>query len=123
MTEFSNPTPWTDSTTLADLPYLAADRWGERRAMLFGERWQTFEDIARLSNQAALGLIGAGVCVGDRVGVWLNNCPEWVHLIFAIARIGAIMVPINTRFRSDDAAYVLSQSELIQSYFFLLFSI
>jgi len=111
VTDGSNPTPWTDSTTLADLPYLAADRWGERRAMLFNEQWQTFEDIARLSNQTALGLIEAGVCVGDRVGVWLNNCPEWVHLIFAIARIGAIMVPINTRFRSDDAAYVLSQSE------------
>ena len=79
--------------------------------MLFNEEWQSFEDIARLSDQAARGLIEAGVCVGDRVGVWLNNCSEWVHLIFAIARIGAIMVPINTRFRLDDAAYVLSQSE------------
>ncbi|MBT4690811.1 MAG: AMP-binding protein, partial [Rhodospirillaceae bacterium] len=48
---------------------------------------------------------------GDRVGVWLNNCPEWVHLIFAIARAGAIMVPINTRFRTDDAAYIIGQAE------------
>ena len=111
MTDCSNPTPWTDTTTLADLPRLAADRWGGRQALLFNEESQTFDDITRLSNQAACGLIAAGVCVGDRVGVWLNNCSEWVHLIFAIARVGAIMVPINTRFRTEDVAYVLSQSE------------
>ena len=32
----------------------------------------------------ARGLIAAGVGVGDRVGVWLNNCPEWIHLVFAV---------------------------------------
>jgi fatty-acyl-CoA synthase len=107
----SNPTPWNDTTTLADLPRLAAERWGGREALAFRDERQTFDDIAARSDQAARGLIAAGVQVGDRVAVWLNNCPEWIHLIFAIARVGAIMVPINTRFRTADAAYVLGQAD------------
>ncbi len=111
MRDLANPTPWTDSTTLADLPHLAADRWGGREALVFKEERQTFDDIARLSDQAARGLIAAGVRPGERVAVWLNNCCEWMHLVFAIARIGATMVPINTRFRTADMAYVLGQAE------------
>ncbi len=111
----ANPTPgpdiWNDTTTLADLPRLAADRWGGREALTFGEERQSFAEISERTDQAARGLIAAGVGVGDRVGVWLNNCPEWIHLLFAIARIGAIQVPINTRLRTADAAYVIAQAE------------
>ncbi|MDE0726665.1 MAG: AMP-binding protein [Alphaproteobacteria bacterium] len=106
-----NPTPWNDTTTLADLPGLAADRWGGREALAFRDERQSFTDIAARSDQVARGLIAAGVGTGDRVAVWLNNCPEWIHLIFSIARVGAVMVPINTRFRTADAAYVLGQAD------------
>ena len=114
MSEPSNPTPptpWNDNTTLADLPRLAAERWGGRVALSFKGNDETFAEQEAAIEQVARGLIAAGVGVGDRVGVWLNNCPEWIHLVFAIARIGAIQVPINTRFRTADAAYVLGQAE------------
>ena len=105
------PTPWTPSTTLADLPALAADRWGERVALTFKGGHETFSEISIKVDRLARGLIAAGVSPGDRVGVWLNNCPEWIPLIFAIARVGATQVPINTRFRTADAAYIIGQAE------------
>ncbi|MBL6953669.1 MAG: AMP-binding protein [Alphaproteobacteria bacterium] len=106
-----NLAPWDETTTLGDLPRLAATRWGNGEALGFKGEWQSFAELSARVDQVARGLIAAGVGEGDRVGVWLNNCPEWVHLIFAIARAGAIMVPINTRFRTDDAAYIIGQAE------------
>ncbi|MBT5082129.1 MAG: AMP-binding protein [Rhodospirillaceae bacterium] len=105
------PTPWNKTTTLADLPRLAAARWGDAQAVVFKDQTETFIEQATQIDRVARGLIAAGVGRGDRVGVWLNNCPEWIHLLFAIARIGAIQVPINTRFRTADAAYVIRQAE------------
>jgi len=105
------PTPWNATTTLADLPRLAADRWGGREALAFGDLRETFAELSARVDALARGLIGAGVGKGDRVGVWLNNCPEWIHLQFAIARIGAVQVPINTRLRTADAAYIIGQAE------------
>jgi len=105
------PTPWNRTTTLADLPGLAAQIWGSRVAVTFKDRHETFTELADKADRLARGLIEAGVRPGDRVGVWLNNCPEWMHLVFAIARIGATQVPINTRFRTADAAYIVGQAE------------
>jgi fatty-acyl-CoA synthase len=105
------PTPWNSATTLADLPALAAARWGARCAVTFKDQSETFAELAQKADRLARGLIAAGVRPGDRVGVWLNNCPEWQHLVFAIARIGATQVPINTRFRTADTAYIVGQAE------------
>ena len=105
------PTPWNATTTLADLPRLAADRWGGREALAFEDQRESFAELSDQVDAMARGLIAAGVGQGDRVGVWLNNCPAWIHSLFAIARIGAIQVPINTRLRTADAAYIIGQSE------------
>jgi fatty-acyl-CoA synthase len=106
-----DPTPWHETTTLADLPGLAAARWGDRQVLSFKAHRETFNEQSAQIERVARGLIAAGVTPGERVGVWLNNCPEWIHLLFAIARIGAVQVPINTRFRTADAAYIIGQAE------------
>ena len=72
---------------------------------------QSFAEIARRVDEAAKGLIALGVAPGDKVCLWLNNCPEWVHLMFAIARIGAVLVPANTRFRTGDIEYLVRQGD------------
>ncbi len=51
-----------------------------------------------------------GIGPGDRVGVWLVNRTEWLALLFALARIGATLVAINTRYRSSELAYILERS-------------
>ena len=43
--------------------------------------------------------------------LWLNNSPEWIHLLFAVARIGAVLVPANTRFRTGDVEYLVRQGD------------
>ncbi len=52
-----------------------------------------------------------GIQPGDKVALWLVNRPEWVFLQFALAKIGAVLVPINTQFRTSDLDYVVRQSD------------
>ena len=58
----------------------------------------------------ARGLIGLGVEPGDRVALWMTNRPEWVFLMFAVAKVGACLVPLNSRYRTDDVSYAIRQS-------------
>ncbi|MCY4453877.1 MAG: AMP-binding protein [Immundisolibacterales bacterium] len=102
---------WDGRTPVGELPARAAARWGDRESLVFGAARQSFAEIARRVDEAAKGLIALGVAPGDKVCLWLNNCPEWVHLLFAIARIGAILVPANTRFRTGDIEYVVRQGD------------
>ena len=102
---------WDGRTPVGELPARAAARWGEREALVFGPVRQSFAEIARRVDEAAKGLIALGIAPGDKVCLWLNNSPEWIHLLFAIARIGAILVPANTRFRTGDIEYLLRQGE------------
>ncbi len=53
----------------------------------------------------------AGVGPGETVALWLNNRPEWLHILFAVAKVGETLVPVNTRFRTSDLAYVLRHSD------------
>ena len=102
---------WDGRTPVGELPARAAERWGERESLVFGPVRQSFAEIARRADEAAKGLIALGVAPGDKVCLWLNNCPEWIHLLFAAARIGAILVPANTRFRIGDIEYLVRQGD------------
>ena len=59
----------------------------------------------------ARGLIASGIERGDRVAVWATNVPEWIVLQFALAKIGAILVTVNTSLRAREIEYLLRQSE------------
>lgn len=96
---------------LGDLPSRAAQNWGEREALVYGERRWTFRALDEEVERCAWALMHAGFGPGDKVGLWFTNRPEYIFLLFAIARIGAIAVPLNTRYRSLDIAYCLGQSE------------
>jgi fatty-acyl-CoA synthase len=93
-----------------DLVDAAAARWGDREALVFRDRRYTFRQIAAEVDRVARGLIHVGVRPGEKVAIWLLNCPEWIFAMFALARIGAVHVPINTRFRTVDLAQVLERS-------------
>ncbi|QDY79704.1 AMP-binding protein [Streptomyces qinzhouensis] len=84
----------------------------EREALVdvaSGRRW-TYAELGADIDRLARALLGRGVARGDRVGIWAVNCPEWVLVQYATARIGAIMVNINPAYRSHELAYVLRQS-------------
>ncbi|MBC2877592.1 MULTISPECIES: AMP-binding protein [Streptomyces] len=86
--------------------------FGEREALVDvqgGRRW-TYAEFGRAVEEVALGLLAKGVAQGDRVGIWAVNCPEWMIVQYATARIGAIMVNINPAYRVHELSYVLRQS-------------
>ncbi|WP_372350060.1 AMP-binding protein [Streptomyces sp. KL116D] len=74
-----------------------------------GRRW-TYAEFGADVDRLARGLLARGVAKGDRVGIWAVNCPEWVLVQYATARIGAVMVNINPAYRAHELAYVLKQS-------------
>ena len=101
---------WFEKQRVGDLPGYAAARHGDRLALIAGGRRWTFREFERSVEQLAAALVGSGVRHGDRVAVWLTNCPEWIQLLYALARIGAVLVPLNTRYRTVDVAYAIRQS-------------
>jgi fatty-acyl-CoA synthase len=102
---------WFKKLTFGDIVDHAADRWPDREALWFeGQRW-SFAELCNETNRAAKALMAAGVQAGDHVCLWLGNRPEYLFLFFAIAKVGAVQVPINTRFRTRDMAYIVKQSD------------
>ena len=74
-----------------------------------GPRW-TFAQLEVEAREIARGLLALGVKPGERVAVWATNVPEWVVLQFALAKIGAILVTVNTALRGQEIDYLLRQS-------------
>jgi fatty-acyl-CoA synthase len=74
-----------------------------------GGRW-TYREFDEVVDRVACGLLDLGIDKGDRVGIWSPNCPEWVFVQYATARIGAVLVNINPAYRSHELQYVLDQS-------------
>jgi fatty-acyl-CoA synthase len=102
---------WFPKQTLGSLPDHAARRWGAREALCFkGRRW-SFTELSRSVDRLARGLLALGVQPGEKVALWMVNRPEFIEAMFAVMKIGAILVPINTRLRTEDTAYILGQSD------------
>src|SRR5499427_1614965 len=70
-----------------------------------------FSELEWISRQIAKGLLAVGINRGDRVALWAPNVPEWVVLQFALAKIGAILVTVNTSLRAAEIEFLLQQSE------------
>jgi fatty-acyl-CoA synthase len=76
-----------------------------------GRRWSYAEFLADV-RRLATGLIRAGVCTGDRVGIWAPNRWEWALVQYATAEIGAVLVNINPAYRAHELQYAVQQSGL-----------
>jgi fatty-acyl-CoA synthase len=71
----------------------------------------TFAALEQEARTLARGLMALGIARGDRVALWATNVPEWVVLQFALAKIGAVLVTVNTSLRAHEVEYLLRQSE------------
>ncbi len=90
-----------------------AQRFPDNDALVYPERglrysYQQFNDLCR---QVAKGLLRLGIKKGDHVSIWAYNVPEWVILQFATPKIGAVLVTVNTAYKSSELEYVLNQSD------------
>ena len=94
------------------LALLARD-YPQNDALIYPDRGlrYDFSQLEWLSRKIARGLLSLGIETGDRVAVWAPNVPEWVVLQFALAKIGAVLVTVNTSLRTAEIEYLLKQSE------------
>ena len=74
-----------------------------------GRRW-TWAELDRDVSVLAKALIGIGIGIGDRVGIWAPNCAEWTLVQFATAEVGAVLVNVNPAYRTHEFAYAANQS-------------
>jgi fatty-acyl-CoA synthase len=100
--------------TVGNLLTLLARDFPHNESLIYPNRGlrYDFSGLEWISRQIARGLIGIGIGRGDRVAVWAPNVPEWVVLQFALAKIGAILVTVNTSLRTAELEYLLRQAEV-----------
>jgi fatty-acyl-CoA synthase len=86
----------------------------ERPCVIYPDRdlhW-TYAEFDRRVNLLAKGLLAIGIGKGDHVGLWSRNVPDWLTFMFATAKIGAVLVTVNTAYKSHELAYVVEQSDM-----------
>lgn len=96
--------------TLGQLPSILAEQLPQHLALRSPQGEWTFAEFERDTNRVAAGLWAWGIRPGQRVAVWSTNRAEWLMLQFGLAKIGAILVTVNTALRHEELAYLLRQS-------------
>ncbi len=105
-------TIWAESITMGDLLLRSAERHPGKEALIFPHARFTYRELADRAVRAARGLAALGVRRGDHVGLLMPNCPEFVFAFFGAQLLGAVAVPLNTRYRSRELAYVIENADL-----------
>lgn len=88
----------------------AAERYGEREAVVEGRVRVSYAELGERVERAAAACMASGVEPGDRVAVWAPNTLDWIVSALGAVTAGAVLVPLNTRFKGGEAAYVLQRS-------------
>jgi len=96
--------------SVTELLQRQAARHADAVAFIDGERRITFAEFDAQVQRTAAWLAGRGVVPGDIVALWLVNRLEWLVLYFALARLGAAVMTVNTRYRGPEVAYLLARS-------------
>jgi len=101
--------PWTLGRILEQ----SVDAYPENEAVVYVDRdfRLTYRQFGDLVDRLARGLMAMGIRKGEKVAVWATNVPYWVALQFATAKIGAVLLTVNTNYRISELAYVLEQSD------------
>ncbi|WP_079510295.1 AMP-binding protein [Mesobacillus jeotgali] len=99
--------------TVGELLEVQAKRYPEHEAVVYADRnlrmnYKEFNDLCR---KAARGLMKLGVKKGEHIAAWSSNTPEWVISQFATGKMGAVLVTVNTNYRTAELEYLLKQSD------------
>lgn len=99
--------------TLGDWMDKMAREHGDNEGLVYpGRRLRlTYKELNETARRAARSLLAMGVRKGDHVAVWSQNTPEWIYTLHACAKIGAILVTVNTNYKIFELEYLLRQSD------------
>jgi acyl-CoA synthetase (AMP-forming)/AMP-acid ligase II len=96
--------------TIPEMVLSAADRFGDAEAVVDGPLRLTFNEIAERIRCAAGAFAELGIEKGERVAVWAPNSAEWIIAAFGLLTAGGVLVPVNTRFKTEEAGDVIARS-------------
>ncbi|MEU6354378.1 FadD3 family acyl-CoA ligase [Streptomyces sp. NPDC047072] len=88
----------------------AADRFGDAEAVVDGPLRLTFTELVERVRVAAGAFAALGVEKGDRVAIWAPNSAEWLVAAFGLLTAGGVLVPVNTRYKTDEAHDIVRRS-------------
>jgi HIP---CoA ligase len=99
--------PWQ---TIPEMVLSAADRFDDAEAVVDGPLRLTFTEVVERIRCTAGAFAEHGIQQGDRVAIWAPNSAEWMIAAFGLLTAGGVLVPVNTRFKTEEAADVISRS-------------
>ena len=108
-----NNLPITRDYTLGQLLDQTIARCGPQDCLVYADRDYrlTWYEFGALVDLLGRGLMALGVKRGEKIALWATNVPLWIPLMFASAKIGAILLPLNTNYRSTEIDFALRQSD------------
>ena len=98
---------------LASIPQVAlaaSEAFGGRNVIEDGDYTLRFEELEGAVLASARAFLAAGIEAGDRIAIWAPNIHEWILAALGLQSVGAVLVPLNTRFKGSEAAYILNRS-------------
>jgi len=96
--------------TIPGLVRGAAERYADVEAVVEGRARVSYAELGARVERAAAACVANGVNPGDRVAIWAPNTLDWIVSSLGAVSAGAVLVPLNTRFKGTEAAYILSRS-------------
>ncbi len=101
----------TDWPTIPAMTTAAAKDFPNQVAIVDGPIELSYPELLEQARAFAAALVTSGLEPGERVAIWCFNCVEWVIALLGIYEAGAVLVPVNTRFKGEEAADILSRSQ------------
>lgn len=101
------------SLTIGQIFDRTVEKYPDNPAVVYVDRdfRLTYRQFATYVDETAKGLMALGIKKGEKVGIWATNVPYWVILQFATAKIGAVLLTVNTNYKTAELEYLLSQSD------------
>ena len=100
----------TGPTSIPALSAATAERHGDQLAAVDGDTRLTWSELHDRARTFGAALLASGVEPGDRVALWAPNSAEWIVAAHGLFQAGAVLVPVNTRFKGAEAADILARS-------------
>jgi acyl-CoA synthetase (AMP-forming)/AMP-acid ligase II len=103
---------WVEVCTIGDLLVRAASLWPEKEWLVLAEERHTYAGFLTRAENAARSLLGLGVAPGERVGILMPNCMDFLDVQYGCALLGVSAVPINARYKVRELRHILGDAEL-----------
>jgi fatty-acyl-CoA synthase len=102
---------WSQKYTWIEIFESTASKYPENEALVFGDKRVKYGEYLNHVNELTKGLHSVGVRNGTHVSLWMRNRLEWCYARLAVYKLGAVLVPLQTRYGVEDLKYVLCQSD------------